>query len=131
MVSHILKSQTVKYFKEVFNSKVMLVIRWKITTEWNSLPTTEIMIDLAQATTALWPGKVLGGINPVTSPTSMVCIWRQGRHLGKELIGKNGKTTLCRWKQLRWKYVLHNFKLWAIFKLQIYTAWTIVQEEKN
>jgi hypothetical protein len=36
------------------------------------------------AATALWSVKVLGGINPVTTPTSMVSISRQGRDLLKE-----------------------------------------------
>jgi hypothetical protein len=41
------------------------------------------MIEMA-AKTALWPGKVLGGIITVITPTSMVSISRQGRDLLKE-----------------------------------------------
>jgi hypothetical protein len=40
------------------------------------------MIKMAE--TALCPSQVLGGINPVTTPTSMVPTSRQGIDLGKE-----------------------------------------------
>jgi hypothetical protein len=48
---------------------------------------------IKMAPTVLCHTKVLGGINPVTTPTSTVATSRQEIHLGEEYVGTIGKGT--------------------------------------